>query len=112
METQARYVIVGFFTLLIAAAGFVFVYWLHGVGGGAAFALYRLRFDGPVIGLRPGVAVLFNGVRVGEVTLVRFDPRDPKILMAQIAVDPSTPVRQDTQVGIDAQGSWAERSSP
>ena len=35
---------------------------------------------------------------------MRFDPRDPKILMAQIAVDPSTPVRQDTQVGIDAQG--------
>ena len=33
METQARYVIVGFFTLLIAAAGFVFVYWLHGVRG-------------------------------------------------------------------------------
>jgi phospholipid/cholesterol/gamma-HCH transport system substrate-binding protein len=104
METQARYIIVGVFTVLIAAAGFIFVYWLHGVAGSGGLALYRVRFDAPVIGLRPGVAVLFNGLRVGEVTRVQFDPTDPKVLMAQIAVEPSTPVRQDTQVGIDAQG--------
>jgi phospholipid/cholesterol/gamma-HCH transport system substrate-binding protein len=104
METQARYTIVGSFTLVVAAAGFVFVYWLHGFAGAGALALYRIRFDAPVIGLRPGVAVLFNGLRVGEVTSVRFDATDPKILMARIAVDVTTPVRTDTQVGIDAQG--------
>jgi phospholipid/cholesterol/gamma-HCH transport system substrate-binding protein len=104
METQARYTIVGLFTLVVAAAGFVFVYWLHGFAGAGALALYRIRFDAPVIGLRPGVAVLFNGLRVGEVTSVRFDATDPKILMARIAVDVTTPVRKDTQVGIDAQG--------
>lgn len=104
METQARYVIVGLFTVLIAAAGFIFVYWLHVDAGAGALALYRVRFDAPVIGLRPGVAVLFNGLRVGEVTLVQFDPAEPKVLMARIAIDPSTPVRQDTQVGIDSQG--------
>jgi len=104
METQARYTIVGLFTLFIVAAGFVFVYWLHGFTGGNALAQYRIRFEAPVIGLRPGVAVLFNGLRVGEVTSVRFDPGAPKILMARIAVDVTTPVRQDTHVGIDAQG--------
>ena len=104
METQARYTIVGLFTLLIVAAGFVFVYWLHGFADAGALTQYRIRFEAPVIGLRPGVAVLFNGLRVGEVTSVRFDPAAPKILMARIAVDATTPVRQDTQVGIDAQG--------
>jgi phospholipid/cholesterol/gamma-HCH transport system substrate-binding protein len=104
METQARYTIVGLFTLVIAAAGFVFVLWLKGFAGAGALAIYRIRFEAPVIGLRPGVAVLFNGLRVGEVTSVRFDPADPKILMARIAVDVTTPVRKDTQVGIDAQG--------
>jgi phospholipid/cholesterol/gamma-HCH transport system substrate-binding protein len=104
METQARYTIVGLFTLVIAAAGFAFVLWLQGFAGAGALALYRIRFEAPVIGLRPGVAVLFNGLRVGEVTSVRFDPADPKILMARIAVDVTTPVRKDTQVGIDAQG--------
>jgi phospholipid/cholesterol/gamma-HCH transport system substrate-binding protein len=104
METQARYTIVGLFTLFIVAAGFVFVYWLHGFTGGGELAFYRIRFEAPVIGLRPGVAVLFNGLRVGEVTSVRFDPAAPKILMARIAVDAATPIRQDTHVGIDAQG--------
>ena len=104
METQARYVIVGLFTIVIAAAGFLFVYWLHGEANGPGQAFYHIRFDAPVIGLRPGVAVLFNGLRVGEVTSVRFDARNPKILMAAISVDARTPVRRDTQVGIDAQG--------
>jgi phospholipid/cholesterol/gamma-HCH transport system substrate-binding protein len=104
METQARYTIVGLFTLVIAAAGFVFVYWLHDLGDGNGAAHYRIRFDAPVIGLRPGVAVLFNGLRVGEVTSVRFDPDDAKILMTEIAVDRTTPIRQDTRVGIDSQG--------
>ena len=104
METQARYTIVGLFTFLIVAAGFLFVYWLHGFANAGALAQYRIRFEAPVIGLRSGVAVLFNGLRVGEVTSVRFDPAAPKILMAQIAVDVTTPVRQDTRVGIDAQG--------
>jgi len=104
METQARYTIVGLFAILIVAAGFVFVYWLHGFTNTAALAHYRVRFEAPVIGLRPGVAVLFNGLRVGEVTSVRFDPTTPKNLMGEIAVDATTPVRQDTRVGIDAQG--------
>jgi len=104
METKARYVVVGLFTILVVVAGFLFVYWLHGEASGPAQASYRVRFDGPVIGLRPGVAVLFNGLRVGEVTSVRFDAEDPRVLMAQISVDPRTPVRRDTQVGIDAQG--------
>jgi len=104
METQARYTIVGLFTLVVVAAGFLFVFWLHGFAGAGALALYRIRFDAPVIGLRAGVAVLFNGLRVGEVTSVRFDAANPKILMARIAVDVTAPVRKDTQVGIDAQG--------
>ena len=104
METQARYAIVGLFTLVIAAAGFVFVYWLHGFASAGALASYRIRFEAPVIGMRPGVAVLFNGLRVGEVTSVRFDPMAPKTLMVGIAVDAITPVRVDTQVGIDSVG--------
>ena len=44
METQARYTIVGLFTLVVAAAGFVFVLWLQGFAGAGALALYRIRF--------------------------------------------------------------------
>jgi phospholipid/cholesterol/gamma-HCH transport system substrate-binding protein len=103
METQARYTLVGLFTLAVVAAGFALVFWLHGFAGVATSAIYRIRFEAPVIGLRPGVAVLFNGLRVGEVTSVGFDPKAPTILMARIAVDATTPIGRDTEVGIDAE---------
>jgi phospholipid/cholesterol/gamma-HCH transport system substrate-binding protein len=103
METKARYTIVGLFTLVVVFAGFGFIYWLHGYTSPGGSAVYRIRFEAPVIGLRPGVAVLFNGLRVGEVTSVRFDPAAPKTLLAVVAVDATTPVGLDTQVGIDAE---------
>jgi phospholipid/cholesterol/gamma-HCH transport system substrate-binding protein len=103
METQARYTVVGLFTLAVVASGFALVFWLHGFAGVGALAIYRIRFEAPVIGLRPGVAVLFNGLRVGEVTSVGFDPKAPTILMARIAVDATTPIGRDTEVGIDAE---------
>lgn len=104
METHARYIAVGLVTLIVAVVGFLFVYWLHNEGGASPQTLYSVRFDTPVVGLRPGVSVLFNGVRVGEVRRVQFDRSDPRLLVALIAVDSETPVREDTRVGVDTQG--------
>ena len=107
MEAQARHTVVGLYTLAVVAAGFVFVYWLHGFADMRASTSYRIRFEAPVVGLRPGVAVLFNGLRVGEVTSVAFDPNVPSILTADIAVTPTTPVRSDTRVGVDSESLLA-----
>lgn len=104
METQARYTWVGLFTLVIVIAGFTFVYWLHSASSTGALASYRIRFEGPVVGMRTGLPVLFNGLRVGEVTAVGFDPGAPDIVMARIAVGAATPVRSDTRVGVDSLG--------
>lgn len=103
METTARYVIVGFFTVACALAGFVFVYWLKN-SGGSGQALYWIRFEQPVIGVRPGVSVLFNGLRVGEVRQVNLSAADPKEVRTLVAVDPATPVRADTTITVDTQG--------
>jgi phospholipid/cholesterol/gamma-HCH transport system substrate-binding protein len=104
METSARYAIVGFFTLASLLAGFLFVFWLHNSGGVGQQAMYWIRFDRPVLGVRPGVSVMFNGLRVGEVRQLRLVAGDPKEVMALVAIDPTTPVRQDTRVEIDSQG--------
>jgi phospholipid/cholesterol/gamma-HCH transport system substrate-binding protein len=48
--------------------------------------------------------VLFNGVRVGEVTGLELDAANPRQVLATIAVERATPVRQDTFVGLDFQG--------
>ena len=104
MEIRARYIQIGLFTLAVIVAGFVFVYWLHATGGLRDRTVYRVRFQNSVSGLLTGSAVLFNGIRVGEVTAFHLDPREPGEVMVTIAVQPDTPVRADTKVEMDFQG--------
>ena len=74
MEIRARYTLIGAFTLAVILGVFAFVYWLHNAGGLGDRAISRLVF-GPVSGLLPGSPVLFNGIRVGEVTALRSASR-------------------------------------
>jgi len=104
METRANYVLIGLFTLAMIAAAFGFVFWFQNTGGTGERAVYRVLFDGPVTGLRTGSAVVFNGIRVGEVTDLHLDPSDPRKVEATISVDPTTPVRADTRISLDFQG--------
>jgi phospholipid/cholesterol/gamma-HCH transport system substrate-binding protein len=104
METKARYVRIGLFTLAVIVGGFLFVYWLHGAGGLRRLTAYQINFASPVSGLLKGSAVLFNGIRVGEVTEIRLHPDDPKRVTVMTAVDPATPVRADTHVEVEFQG--------
>jgi phospholipid/cholesterol/gamma-HCH transport system substrate-binding protein len=104
METKARYTLVGTFVLAVALAGFAFVYWLHNMGGLANRQVYQVRFESSVSGLLTGSNVLFNGIRVGEVTNIALSPDAPKEVLVTIAVDPKTPIRADTVVSVDFQG--------
>src|SRR6201989_1194844 len=103
METRAPFVVVGAFVLAAIAAAFGFVYWLHNTGGLGPRATYHVRFDGSVPGLL-GAAVLFNGIRVGEVTDLGLAPDSPRRVNATISVSSTTPVRSDTKVGLEFQG--------
>jgi phospholipid/cholesterol/gamma-HCH transport system substrate-binding protein len=104
METRARYALIGLFMLAVIIASFAFVYWLENKGGFGERTAYQVRFGGSVSGLLVGSSVLFNGIRVGEVTGLGLDPQHPEQVVATIAVDPGTPIRSDTQVGIETQG--------
>lgn len=104
METGARYTLVGLFTLAAIMAGFAFVYWLHNVGGVGERSAYQVRFEDGVSGLRAGSGVLFNGMRVGEVTALRLSATHPRAVVATIAIDRGTPVRADTEVSVETQG--------
>ena len=104
MEIRARYVQIGLFTLAVLVAGFAFVYWLNNAGGLRQRVVYRVHFESPVSGLLRGSAVLFNGIRVGEVTGLELNADKPRQVEAMIAVDRDTPMRVDTAVGIDFQG--------
>src|SRR5690349_8040403 len=104
METRAPFVIVGGFVLAAIVSVFGFVYWLQNTGGLGPRATYNVRFEGSVPGLMVGAAVLFNGIRVGEVSELGLVPGDPRGVRAAISVASSTPVRSDTKVGLEFQG--------
>ena len=104
METRAPFVLIGAFVLAAIAAVFGFVYWLNNAAGLGPRATYHVQFDGSVPGLLVGAAVLFNGIRVGEVTELGLAPDNPRRVNAAISVASSTPVRSDTKVGLEFQG--------
>jgi len=104
METRAPYVLIGAFVLAVIGAAFGFAYWLHNTGSLTERTTYRIRFENTVSGLLTGAAVLFNGIRVGEVTALELDTNNPNFVTATVAVAASTPVRADTKVGLDFQG--------
>lgn len=104
METRANYALIGLFTILVIAAGFGFVWWFAVTDTGQARRDLRVVFSGSISGLSKGSAVLFNGLRVGEVTDIRLLPEDPRRVVARIAVDAETPLRQDTKARLEYQG--------
>lgn len=104
MEIRARYIQMGAFTLAVIAAGFAFVYWLNAAGGIGQRKPFVIVFDTPVAGLLRGSAVLFNGVRVGEVRRLSLDADAPSRVRVEVSVERSTPVRVDTVAGLEFQG--------
>src|SRR5512141_1621822 len=104
METKANYLIIGLFTLAVIVGVFGFVYWFQNIGGTGERAFYRVEFDGSVSGLRVGGSVLFNGIRVGEVSDLKLNPERPQQVIATISLDKSVPVRADTSIGLEFAG--------
>lgn len=103
MEDRAKFALIGLFTFAVITAAFGFVYWLHSATGSKETNPYLIVFEGSVSGLRVGGPVLFNGIRVGEVTEMRLTDK-PSEVAAVISVTPSTPIRSDTIVTLEYAG--------
>jgi phospholipid/cholesterol/gamma-HCH transport system substrate-binding protein len=83
----------------------VFVVWLARWQFNEEFAVYDIVFVGPVRGLSKGGEVHFNGIKVGEVTQIELDQRDPNRVIARIRVTPATvPIRTDSYATLEPQG--------
>lgn len=101
METRANYAIIGVFTIAVLAAAFGFVFWFAGTDRGSKRTQYKVEFSGSVAGLVKGAPVLFNGIRIGDVTDVYFQADRPQRAYAKIEVQPDTPVKQNTKASLD-----------
>ena len=97
METRARHVLIGLFTLIAVALAVLFALWLGRSDRNRDFHLYDIAFEEAVSGLSRGSTVEFNGIRVGDVVDLRLDPDNPRNVFARVRVERDAPVRTDTQ---------------
>ncbi|MBO0662926.1 MlaD family protein [Jiella sp. MQZ9-1] len=104
METKANYVRVGIFTLVVLALAIGFTYWTVFASKGDNRVLLLVRIEGSVTGLQQGSNVLFNGLPVGQVTGLRIDNNNPGVVIASTLVDPTIPIKDNTQANIGFQG--------
>ena len=79
METKANFVAIGLFTLILIAVGFGFIYWIARYDDVRPTKEVIVRFEGSVAGLISGSQVLFNGIKVGNVTGLDYDPNHPNM---------------------------------
>ena len=102
MRFRSRNLMIGTIALAIVGASF------GGVIGYQRFARTKqlvplhVVFEGSASGVRRGSSVNFAGVRVGEVRSLKLD--HPRRVVALALIDPNTPLRADTQVGLEFQG--------
>jgi phospholipid/cholesterol/gamma-HCH transport system substrate-binding protein len=104
METKANYVAVGGFVLICMLGLVVTLLWLAGAQYSQEYEYYESSFKGPVSGLGNGTSARFNGIDVGHVTDVEFDPNDPQRVIARLQVKPGLHIRQDSRASIESQG--------
>ncbi len=104
METRANFVLIGAFTLAVIAGAFLFVLWFSGLTRITEHKSYEVLVTGSVSGLSRGSAVLFDGLRVGEVTDIGFDPVDPSRVQVAVDIAGSAPIKKDTKARLEIQG--------
>jgi phospholipid/cholesterol/gamma-HCH transport system substrate-binding protein len=104
MERNANYALVGMASLILFVGLVVLVFWLARLQFNQNYDIYDILFTEPVRGLSEGGEVHFNGIKVGEVTKLNLDARDPNRVIARIRITEEAPVRVDSRATLEPQG--------
>ncbi|MHA6162737.1 MlaD family protein [Pseudomonas sichuanensis] len=104
METRAHHVLIGLVTVLVVAGAMLFGLWLTKSSVDDTFKDYEVVFNEAVSGLSRGSPVQYNGIKVGDVSTLRLDPKDPRRVLARIRLSADTPVKEDTKAKLTLAG--------
>ena len=102
MKARASNLMIGTLTLVLIAGSLGAFLTYQKLAGIKQKVPFRVIFEGSASGLRKGGSVNFAGIRVGEVVSLKLD--HPRRVVALTMIDGNTPVRKDTQVGLEFQG--------
>ena len=102
MESRAYALITGLFVLGIAACIAVWAQWLNKTP--VARTAYRVVAAVPVTGLNPEAEVRYRGMRVGRVTAMGLDAKDPRRILVDIEIDSDIPITKGTYARLGMEG--------
>lgn len=104
METKANYVAVGGFVMACVVGLVVALLWLAGAQYSQEYDYYQTIFKGSVSGLGKGTVTRYNGIEVGRVADLTFDPNDPQSVIVTLQVQPGLNIRENSTASIASQG--------
>jgi phospholipid/cholesterol/gamma-HCH transport system substrate-binding protein len=99
---RASNLMIGTLALAVIAGSFGAFMTFQKLAGRNQQIPFRVIFEGSASGLHKGGSVNFAGIRVGQVVSLKLD--HPRRVIALAMIDGNTPVRKDTQVGLEFQG--------
>src|SRR5215216_7600370 len=101
MRARASNLMIGTLTLALIGGSLGAFLGYQKLAGAKQKTAFRVIFEGSASGLRKGGSVNFAGVRVGEVVSLKLDHHR---VIAMTRIDSNTPIRKDTQIGLEFQG--------
>lgn len=105
MDSKVNYAAVGMFVLLLSAALIAGILWLAvGAGNKKHYEFYMSVMDESVAGLNVDASVKYMGVDVGKVSKIQIDPSNPLKVQLIFAIEKGTPIKEDTEAVLKAQG--------
>lgn len=104
METRAHHILIGTFTILVVAGAMLFALWLAKSSISRQYDYYDIVFTEAVTGLSQGGMVQYNGIKVGDVTQLKLDPKNPSKVLVRIRADADTPIKVDTRAKLGLTG--------
>lgn len=102
MENRSHALMAGAFTLALIVATVLLAIWLG--HDKKAVVVYEIVSSESVSGLSAQSAVRFQGVPVGRVQSLALDPAKPGRVLIRIAVEPATPITDQTWAELGVQG--------
>ena len=102
MENRSHALAAGFFTLLLALAAAVGVWWLG--QSREATTTYLLETRKNVTGLNVQAQVRYRGMRAGKVEMIEPDPNDPRVIQVRISLDSKFKLTRSATAQLGYQG--------
>lgn len=102
MENRSHALMAGFFTIALLILGTLLAIWLG--RDKIQHVSYEIVTRMAVSGLNPQAAVRYKGIKVGNVTDIDFDDKNPGQIVLRLEIIPDTPVTSSTYATLGYQG--------